>query len=197
MTSRVLLHAESSDDPAVVSWVTSLVATASLRPDDSPLLGELVAEGVVTEVCISPGRIDVTAAAGQSWRVLGRTVRVALGDQLQRAIDRHARDDVTLQAVADVVLTQQVGALARSHGGLLTVDEVADGVVTLGRSGACGHCPAAMSTVNDRFETALRREVPWLKHVRSQGRAPASRWRDLGSPAVPDAPPEGSVFVAP
>lgn len=166
MTAHVLLHAESTDDPSVVSWVTSLVATACLRSEDPPLLADLIADGAVTEVWVSPGHISVAAAVGHTWRTLGGAVRQELDDQLQRSVDRRWDEDDTVRAVAVAVLARQVGELARSHGGLLSIDEVRDGVVTVGLSGACGHCPAALSTVNARFEKALRRELPWLKGVK-------------------------------
>ena len=174
MTLAAALHPERTDDPRVVSWVTTLLATTCLsRIED--VLPDLRRAGSVATVDLRPGYVDVRAADPDQWRRLGPAVRRELGHDIQRAVARHGADDEVLLEVAEKVLEQSVAELVRSHGGQLRVVSARDGVVTVARSGACGHCPAAAITVNSRFEQALRAQLPTLRGVRS-----VSHGTDLG-----------------
>lgn len=187
LTHPVALHAERTDDPATVRWVTTRLAVACLhKAGDETVLAALRTEGVVVAVTLDADRVEVTAADGKDWRELGTRVREALADELAAAVQEHGADDSVLLDVASAVLEEQVGALARTHGGSLAVLDVTEGVVTVGRSGACGHCPAASATVNRTFEEALRDQAPGVRTVRSVDDGSTGRGRRtlLGLPTL-------------
>jgi len=169
MTVTTALHPQRTSDPQVVSWVTSLLASACLGKGDRVVLQELREQGSVVDVGVRPGRVEVRADREQAWRRLGPLVRSQLASDIADAVGRHGDDDEALLEVARTVLETRVAGMARSHGGLLEVVAAHEGIVTVSRSGACGHCPAAALTVNVKFEAALRAEVPTLRAVRSVG----------------------------
>jgi NFU1 iron-sulfur cluster scaffold homolog, mitochondrial len=184
-TMTVPLHAERTADPRVVRWITTVLA-ASCLSETGTVLGHLVERGLVAEVAVGGRWIDVRCTGGQDWLELGEPVRRALDHEITAAVAAHGAGDAVLRTVASCVLEQQVGELARTHGGSLEVLEARDGVVTVGRAGACGHCPAAEVTVHRMFEAALRAEIPTVVGVRSSGHRPeaAGRRTLLGLPGL-------------
>ncbi|KQR99409.1 hypothetical protein ASG12_00800 [Williamsia sp. Leaf354] len=129
-----------------------------------------VDDRVITLLRVEPDAIRIRLDDNHSWRTAGAAIRTALGSALGepdawRPVDEGSADDV-LRAAVDQVLSGEVGAFIRSHGGALTVVEVASGVVTVSLGGTCAHCPASDVTLTDRFEEAVRERFPALVGVR-------------------------------
>ncbi|MFE9098615.1 NifU family protein [Streptomyces sp. NPDC007264] len=86
-----------------------------------------------------------------------------------RADDHRADDDARLYRVASDLLAGAVGRFALSHGGVIELVGVREGVVTVRLAGACRGCPAARITLHQRLERHLRRQCPDLVAVRDAG----------------------------
>ncbi len=199
----VPIHPEACPDPQVVRWRTppgALPRVGRVTAAPEPVQ-RLFDDGTVASVHVGPDHLDVALADGRAWATDGGRVRTALlagldqpdgwstvaaeppGEQHRDEHDDDRRDD-RLRAAAEVALAGEVGELARSHGGAIELDSVADGVVTVRMRGACHGCPAAEVTLHARLERALREACPDLREVRSleqgTGLRRAAQWLILG-----------------
>jgi len=169
------VHAERTDDPAVVRWVCaspSLDGVVDGRRQP-PWVGasDLAA---VAEVAVVAGTIVVRVPAADDWQQLLGPVHNALVDALRtRARWLFEPSDpqfsdlgaLTAEAVQRIVDTA-AGAITGAHGGNITVVGLHDGVVTLRLSGACHGCRFTDDTVQRVVEPALWRAHPYLSvHV--------------------------------
>lgn len=55
--------------------------------------------------------------------------------------------------------------MIESHGGMITVEEIKDGVVTLQMMGSCDGCPSSAATLTGGIEEALRRHWPNFRRL--------------------------------
>jgi Fe-S cluster biogenesis protein NfuA len=55
--------------------------------------------------------------------------------------------------------------MIESHGGMITVEEVKDGVVKLQMMGSCDGCPSSAATLTGGIEEALRRHWPNFRRL--------------------------------
>lgn len=58
-----------------------------------------------------------------------------------------------------------VRPMIESHGGMIEVDDVTDGVVTVRLSGTCDGCPSSSATLTYGVETALREHWPDFRRL--------------------------------
>lgn len=182
----VPLHPIAGPVPETVRWqmptgTLPVVGPAVAVP---PALGSLRADGTVAFVVVGCDHVEVTLEPGRTWSRDGAVVRTALLSALEApdewrttAASGHpdeqgpaapvASDDEALREAAETLVHGEVGDLARSHGGAIELDSVADGVVTVRMRGACSGCPAAGLTLHARLEQDLRATFPELREVRA------------------------------
>ncbi len=55
--------------------------------------------------------------------------------------------------------------MIESHGGMITVEEIKDGVVKLQMMGSCDGCPSSAATLTGGIEEALRRHWPNFRRL--------------------------------
>ncbi len=55
--------------------------------------------------------------------------------------------------------------MIESHGGMITVEEIKDGVVKLQMMGSCDGCPSSAATLTGGLEEALRRHWPNFRRL--------------------------------
>ena len=55
--------------------------------------------------------------------------------------------------------------MIESHGGMITVEEIKDGVVKLQMMGSCDGCPSSTATLTGGLEEALRRHWPNFRRL--------------------------------
>jgi Fe-S cluster biogenesis protein NfuA len=55
--------------------------------------------------------------------------------------------------------------MIESHGGMITVEEIKDGVVRLQMMGSCDGCPSSAATLTGGLEEALRRHWPNFRRL--------------------------------
>jgi Fe-S cluster biogenesis protein NfuA len=112
-------------------------------------------------------------------------VRRAADDEALAVDDEAlAVDDEALATATRRLLDGPTGDLVRSHGGMIELVDVRDGVVRVRMHGACNGCPAAGMTMRVRLEAQLRRDFPALREVVADGRV-SSRWAALRTAMLP------------
>lgn len=157
------IHATATDDPRQLRWVVGvdrLPPRGTVRRAPGRL-GELLRDGVFSQVEVRSGDVMITLSDGRSWREMGDDVRQALSEALQDPVGWQvdpATDDATeLTAVVAELLAGPIGALAESHGGSIELASIEGDTVNVRLSGACHGCPAAASTLHDNLQRELRR----------------------------------------
>lgn len=60
---------------------------------------------------------------------------------------------------------EELRPMIESHGGMITVDEVRDGVVKVQMLGSCDGCPSSAATLTGGLEEALRRHWPNFRRL--------------------------------
>lgn len=166
------VHPEVTDVAGTLRWVfpvgtLGFVGEAVRVPAS---LQDLYDAGTLAgPVVVEPAAVLLRIGEGRSWRVDGPQVRRAVQAALAQPEDWQAPSgasaDDLLRAAVDEVLAGEVGDFVRGHGGVIEVLDVADDQVTIELGGACAGCPASGSTVQRRFEAALRRSYPPLRAV--------------------------------
>lgn len=167
------LHAETTDDPRLIKWLTG----TRLLPAASPQLGALVDNGVLHRFETAPGEVRTWLAEDRSWAADGPRVRSALFSALSAAADDHALGDAELLAGIAQVLEHEVGPIADSHGGSVTARSVRDGVLTVEFGGACQGCAASGKTLSELVSRSVRMHYPQISEVRAV--SPRRTWLPL------------------
>ncbi|BBZ12578.1 NifU family protein [Mycobacterium branderi] len=159
------MHATATANPRQLRWV---VPPAKLplagRVRHAPgRLGAWLERGVIDELVVRGADVLITLSAGQSWRDLGDQLRDALGEALLDPagweVEGSDNSTAELAEVAAELLAGPIGALAESHGGSIELVSVTDNQVTVRMSGSCDGCPAAASTLYEKFQQELHRRV--------------------------------------
>lgn len=76
-------------------------------------------------------------------------------------------DDRDMQAAAEMVdaALEEMRPFVESDGGMITVDSIKDGVVTVRLLGSCDGCPSSSATLTGGVEEALRRHWPNFRRL--------------------------------
>ena len=115
---------------------------------------------------------------------LGRLVEMIRAWRGEIFLESVARDDVTgyflnaydlgeapdereALAAADSVdaALEELRPMIESHGGMITVEEIKDGVVKVQMLGSCDGCPSSTATLTGGLEEALRRHWPNFRRL--------------------------------
>lgn len=170
----VAFHPERGALPGEIRWVipdgqVPVLGVVTSAPGE---FGELIASGVLS-VIAEPAAIRTTLAAGEAWPAWVNRVRPALAEALTssdgwRTSGEGEIDDELVTRITNEVLTAGPTAdFVRSHGGVIVLEDVSDGVVTVAMTGTCAGCPAAGFTLHARLERELRLRVPGFRAIRS------------------------------
>jgi Fe-S cluster biogenesis protein NfuA len=168
------IHAVATANPRQLRWVVAadrLPARGTVRVAPGRL-GELLDDGVISEIELRTGDVLISLRAENSWRDLGDKVRDALCDALLEPagwqVDS-ARDDTgEITAMTAELLAGPIGALAESHGGSIELISVDRDTVNVRLAGACHGCPAAAATLHDKLQRELRRRSGRRVTVRTE-----------------------------
>ena len=74
------------------------------------------------------------------------------------------RDLAEAEEVVNAAL-EELRPFVESHGGMITVDKIQDGVVTVQMLGSCDGCPSSNATLTGGVEEALRRHWPNFRRL--------------------------------
>ena len=165
----IALHAERvAGDARAVRWIVPAGALPAGRVRSAPgRLGELLADGTLSEALVEHTAVWLWLRESDSWRRWGSPVQTALRDALAQPegwIVDPAPGEVLARVTADV-LDGPVGDFVRSHGGSAHTCRIGDRSVEVALGGACEHCPAAGFTLRQRLLGALRERCPDLVEV--------------------------------
>lgn len=154
-------------EPQAVRWVVPAGRLPAGRIRSMPgRLGELLANGTLSEGLTEDGAVWLWLRDGLSWSSAGAQVRAALQDALAdpTAWVVDAAPGEVLEKVTADLLDGPVGEFVRSHGGSVSAQRCGD-TVTVRLGGACEHCPAAGLTLRERLVGELRSRCPDLVEV--------------------------------
>jgi Fe-S cluster biogenesis protein NfuA len=159
-------------EPDVVRWVTAplpFVGEVAVVPPD---LDALLVDGTLASVYAEPSAVLTRLGPGHTWAYDGPRVRTALHAALAdpggwTPSPNGRSDDAVLADLARSVIDEITGPYARSHGGIISLVAVHDGLVTVRLGGSCHGCPAARFTLHLHLERDLRLRYPSLRGVRS------------------------------
>lgn len=175
------LHPELTGDPATLRWVVPTcphhLGLAATHPS-GPLF-TLINDGVLTATAGGPGWITTTVEQPATWKSVAGQVRRAVRETATSVLEPRATTsavsgvqlmpggcvmtDADVKALAEQILEQHITPIAGAHGGRITVDSVHDGAVRVHLTGACHGCPAAVFTLQQRFEQLLQRHVSGVR----------------------------------
>ena len=158
-----LLHPQTTDDPRLIRWITG----GRQLPGQAPQLTALVDEGVLERVETSPGEARTWLAENRSWEVDGPRVRSALFDALSLLDEHTDLSDDELRRRIEEILRRDVAPIAGSHGGVVEVASVRDGVLTVTLAGACRGCSLSGRTIGDLVTRAVQAHYPQIREVRA------------------------------
>ncbi len=74
------------------------------------------------------------------------------------------RDAAVAADAVDAAL-EELRPMIESHGGMITIEEIKDGVVRLQMMGSCDGCPSSAATLTGGLEEALRRHWPNFRRL--------------------------------
>jgi Fe-S cluster biogenesis protein NfuA len=74
------------------------------------------------------------------------------------------RDQLAAAEAVDAAL-EEMRPFVESHGGMITVEEIKDGVVKVQMLGSCDGCPSSAATLTGGVEEALRRHWPNFRRL--------------------------------
>ena len=158
-----LLHAQTTDDPRLLRWMTG----ARQLPDRPPQLTALIDEGVLDRVETGPGEARTWLAENRSWAVDGPRVRSAVFDALSSLDDHTELSDDELRQRIEEILQSDVAPIAASHGGAVKVDSVRDGVLSVELAGACRGCSLSERTIGGLVTRTVQARYPQIREVRA------------------------------
>jgi Fe-S cluster biogenesis protein NfuA len=163
----------------------------------SPLIAQLFSFDDVAHIVVSGSTVSVTKVPAASWENLRQPIGAQIRSQLQTgqpAIakpSRTVRNDQQIRESIESLLEREVNPSIAAHGGVITVVDLSDGVLSIAMGGGCQGCASSTATLRDGFETMARRVAPELVHIvdttnHSAGAAPfyptRSTTQSVGSP---------------
>lgn len=169
------MHPERTLDPQALRWVIGVghLPFAGVVERIPGPLGELVAQGVVTEVVAQVDAVILRLGEGYTWRIHGPEVRSALRASLDMAdtwqplpgASTKADADDAIREAAIALINGPIGEITHLHGGAFFLEDVTQGVVKVRMEGACNGCSISALTLQARFGRELRRECPWVGEI--------------------------------
>ena len=163
----------------------------------SPLIARLFTFDDVAHIVVAGSTVSVTKVPAASWENLRQPIGAQIRSQLQTgqpAIAKPSglvRNDQQIREAIENLLEREVNPSIASHGGVITVVDLRDGVLSIAMGGGCQGCASSTATLRDGFETMARRAAPELVRIvdttnHSAGAAPfyptRSTTQSAGSP---------------
>lgn len=84
---------------------------------------------------------------------------------------------------------EEIRPMVESHGGMITIESIRDGVVTVGMLGSCDGCPSSSATLTGGLEDALRRHWPNFRRLEVVDPAAEEAATAAAVSAVPEPQP--------
>ena len=75
------------------------------------------------------------------------------------------RNDEQIRESIENLLEREVNPSIAAHGGVITIVDLSDGVLSIAMGGGCQGCASSTATLRDGFETMARRVAPELVRI--------------------------------
>ena len=139
--------------------------------DSSPLIAQLFSFDDVAHIVVAGSTVSVTKVPSASWEDLRQPIGAQIRSQLQTgqpAIakpSRMVRNDEQIRESIENLLEREVNPSIAAHGGVITIVDLSDGVLSIAMGGGCQGCASSTATLRDGFETMARRVAPELVSI--------------------------------
>ena len=139
--------------------------------DSSPLIAQLFSFDDVAHIVVAGSTVSVTKVPSASWEDLRQPIGAQIRSQLQTgqpAIakpSRMVRNDEQIRESIENLLEREVNPSIAAHGGVITIVDLSDGVLSIAMGGGCQGCASSTATLRDGFETMARRVAPELVRI--------------------------------
>ncbi|MFT4792498.1 MAG: Fe-S cluster biogenesis protein NfuA [Paracoccaceae bacterium] len=140
----------------------------------APLAEALFAIAGVKMVDVSGAVVAVIKTDDSDWSALKRPIADALRTVMAQSAAAlglgaktfgQARTDAEIRAAVQEVLDRQANPSIASHGGHVSVTDVADGVVSMLMSGGCQGCASSAATLRGGVERMIRAAIPEVRDI--------------------------------
>lgn len=139
----------------------------------SPLAEKLFAQDGVIQVLIRGTSVTVTKAEEVEWAQLARKVGASIREHLQsgeRAVSEESlakasQGDERMREEIQVILDAEINPAIASHGGVITLLDVQNGIVYVKMGGGCQGCASSTATLKQGVEQSIRARVPGVVEI--------------------------------
>ena len=137
--------------------------------EGSPLAEKLFALDGVHEILMRGPSLTVTKTDAIEWGALARDVGTTVREHLltgEPCVSEDAlassdgSDDERIRKQIEAVLESEINPAIASHGGVITILDVQNGVVYVKMGGGCQGCASSTATLKQGVEQAIRAHVP-------------------------------------
>lgn len=151
---------------------------------DSPLLEELFLVEGVQEVFVQGNSVTISKGTEESWKTFGKKIGDAIRVSLKKSETHRIplvseqleeKNPVTGQSPKNLysdeaiqiqkLLDDQINPAVAAHGGHVALVDFRDQVAYVKMSGGCQGCGMATQTIKDGVETAIKKEMDFVKSV--------------------------------
>jgi Fe-S cluster biogenesis protein NfuA len=138
----------------------------------SPLPEKLFQVPGVVQVLIRGENLTVTRAADVEWPNLARQIGAIVREHLQSgepAVSASAlangSDDQMMREQIETILDREINPAIASHGGVISLLDVQQGVVYVKMGGGCQGCASSTATLKQGVEQTIRARVPGVVQI--------------------------------
>ncbi len=141
----------------------------------SPLVERLFAIPGVTNVLIAENIVTVCKESSAIWSDMKATIGATIRAQLQSGVpaisaiqpitDATGRSDEVLHTIIQALLDQEINRSIASHGGKISIVNIAQGKLYITMSGGCQGCASSQVTLRQGFEVRVKKVAPEIIEI--------------------------------
>jgi len=138
----------------------------------SPLPEKLFAVPGVAQVLIRGDSLTVTRTEDVEWPNLARQIGAIIREHLlsgepvvSESAMNSGSDDQMMRDQIEVILEREINPAIASHGGVITLLDVQQGVVYVKMGGGCQGCASSTATLKQGVEQTIRARVPGVVQI--------------------------------
>ena len=167
------MHTERNPNKDILTWVIQddlVTGFCTFRAGQTepapPALEALGRHPGVKSVEVVPGAISVTKDSEIAWSELAQSINQqirTLASEGSLRFSEFMSAEQSLRNAVTQIVDSDLGNLANSHGGCISVVEVNEQEVQVSMDGACHNCPATRNTLDRNISGPLREHFPEIK----------------------------------
>ena len=167
------MHTERDASNDTLTWVvqddcvTGFCTFRADQPDEAPdALKVLGSHPGVRRIEVSPGKVTVMKDDAMEWRDLATSLNQQVGSMAKEGALRFSdsiSQEQSLRNAVEQIIDADLGNLAASHGGCISVVDIEGEEVQVSMEGACHNCPATRNTLDRNISGPLAKYFPKVK----------------------------------